>query len=485
MNEQTIIETKQATIRFDGLVAVDNVDFAMKDGEAVGIIGPNGAGKTTFFNLLTGFFPPTEGKIYYAGKDITAVPEYDRVMLGIVRTFQLVSVFDSLPVLDNLVLSTIRFGNDYKAKNKFFFGDAHRSDIMATCMEELEVMGITDKAKLMTSELSYGDKRKLEIAVALSLKPKILLLDEPFAGLSDQEIGEVSRIISRVKEQLSLVIIEHKISRIVDLIQRLCVMHEGKLIAEGAPVGGVIRPQRARGILGKRGGTDMLSVKNIDVAYGHAKVLHDISLELAPGEMVFIAGRNGAGKTTFLKSIAGFVKPSQGTIMFYDKNIAGLPPEKVALLGIRYVFQDKRVFSQLTVKENLELAAYPVKEKISDAIAKVVSIYPKIEKFLELRAGSLSGGQRQILLIGRALVGNPKLLLIDEPTEGLAAGTINDILNVLAMMKGKVPMIIVEQNLSVVGMLADKVYIMKEGKIIREVTDEAEMKDKLQLEQCL
>jgi ABC-type branched-subunit amino acid transport system ATPase component len=229
----------------------------------------------------------------------------------------------------------------------------------------------------------------------------------------------------------------------------------------------------------------MLSVKNIDVAYGHAKVLHDISLELAHGEMVFIAGRNGAGKTTFLKSIAGFVKPSKGTIMFYDKNIAGLPPEKVALLGIRYVFQDKRVFSQLTVKENLELAAYPVKEKISDAIAKVVSIYPKIEKFLELRAGTLSGGQRQILLIGRALVGNPKLLLIDEPTEGLAAGTINDILNVLAMMKGKVPMIIVEQNLSVVGMLADKVYIMKEGKIIREVTDKAEMKDKLQLEQSL
>jgi len=229
----------------------------------------------------------------------------------------------------------------------------------------------------------------------------------------------------------------------------------------------------------------MLSVKNIDVAYGHAKVLHDISLGLEKGDMVFIAGRNGAGKTTFLKTIAGFMKPSQGTINFYGQNIEGIPPEKVALLGIWYVFQDKRVFSNLTVKENLELAAYPVKEKISDAISKVVSIYPKIEKFLELRAGSLSGGQRQILLIGRALVGNPKLLLIDEPTEGLAAGTINDILNVLAMMKGKVPMIIVEQNLSVVGMLADKVYIMKEGKIVREVTDKEEMKDKLQLEQCL
>jgi len=235
MNEQVIIETKKATIRFDGLVAVDGVDFTMNKGEAVGIIGPNGAGKTTFFNLLTGLFSPTDGKIFYDGKDVTSVPEYKRVMMGIVRTFQLVSVFDSLPVLDNLVLSTIRFGKNYSSKNKFFFGDAHQSEIMATCMEELEMMGITDKAKLMTSELSYGDKRKLEIAVALSLKPAILLLDEPFAGLSEQEIGEVSIIISKVKERLSLVIIEHKISRIVELIQRLCVMHEGKLIADGVP----------------------------------------------------------------------------------------------------------------------------------------------------------------------------------------------------------------------------------------------------------
>ncbi|MBA4391630.1 MAG: ABC transporter ATP-binding protein [Syntrophus sp. (in: bacteria)] len=229
----------------------------------------------------------------------------------------------------------------------------------------------------------------------------------------------------------------------------------------------------------------MLSVKNIDVAYGRAKVLHDISLELEPGRMVFIAGRNGAGKTTFLKSIAGFMKPLAGTITFLNKNITGLPPEKVALLGIRYVFQDKRVFSNLTVRENLELAAYPVKEKISTAVEKVMSIYPKMEKFLNLRAGSLSGGQRQILLIGRALVGDPKLLLIDEPTEGLAAGTINDILNVLSMMKGKVSMIIVEQNLSVVGMLGDKVYIMREGKIVQECSDKTDITDKAKLEKFL
>jgi ABC-type branched-subunit amino acid transport system ATPase component len=201
--------------------------------------------------------------------------------------------------------------------------------------------------------------------------------------------------------------------------------------------------------------------------------------------MAFVAGRNGAGKTTLLKSIAGFLKPSSGSILFEGKEITGLVAEKVALLGIRYVFQDKRVFSQLTVRENLELAAYPTGEKITDAIAKVVSIYPKIEKFLKARAGSLSGGQRQILLIGRALVGDPKLLLIDEPTEGLAAGTINDILNVLAMMKGKVSMVIVEQNLSVVGMLADKVFMMNEGKIVMELTDKSEIGNKSKLEQYL
>ncbi len=229
----------------------------------------------------------------------------------------------------------------------------------------------------------------------------------------------------------------------------------------------------------------MLSVKDVNVAYGRAKVLHAISAEVDSGQMVFIAGRNGAGKTTLLKSIAGFIRPVDGSITFDGRTIIGLPPEKVALLGIRYVFQDKRVFSQLTVKENLELAAYPVKEKIGDAIARVVSIYPKIEKFLSLRAGSLSGGQRQILLIGRALIGDPKLLLVDEPTEGLAAGTINDILNVLATMKGKMSMVIVEQNLSVVGMLADKVYMMREGMIIREISDKSEITNKSLLEECL
>ena len=219
----------------------------------------------------------------------------------------------------------------------------------------------------------------------------------------------------------------------------------------------------------------LLTVDAVDAAYGSASVLHKVSLRVDPGEMVFIAGRNGAGKTTLLKTIAGFMVPAAGTVRLEGRDLRGIRPEKVARLGVRYVFQDKRVFSKLTVRENLELAAYPSGERMSDVVARMVSIYPAMEKFLDSKAGGLSGGQRQILLIGRALTGNPKILLVDEPTEGLAAGVIDDIFRLLSEMKGRLSMLIVEQNLPVVARLADRVYVMKEGKIFQELATRAEI----------
>ena len=160
-------------------------------------------------------------------------------------------------------------------------------------------------------------------------------------------------------------------------------------------------------------------------------------------------------------------------------------PEQMAKLGVRYVYQDKRVFTRLTVRENIQLAAFASKEKLDVAIDRVVQIYPKITKFMDTKAGGLSGGQKQLLLIGRALIGDPKLLLIDEPTEGLAAGIIEEVFKVLEMIKGQVSMIIVEQNLAVVRALADRVYALKEGKIPAHLTDAAEIQDNEVLEQYL
>lgn len=229
----------------------------------------------------------------------------------------------------------------------------------------------------------------------------------------------------------------------------------------------------------------MLEVKSIDVSYGHAKVLHDVSIHLQKGEMIFIVGRNGAGKTTLLRTIAGFMQPTQGEINFLGEDIGGMAAEKVANKGVRFVAQDKKVFADLTVKDNMQLAAHAAKEPLEQAIQRLLSIYPKFSKFLNIKAGGLSGGQREMLLIGRALVGEPKLLLIDEPTEGLAAIVIEDIFRILNEMKEKVSGIIVEQNLSVVARLADRIYIMKEGKIEREVVNPAENFDAAELERYL
>lgn len=235
MQHEVILESKSVTKRFEDFTAVDQVCYQLIRGEAAGIIGPNGAGKSTFFNLLTGLYPPTEGQITLFSQDVTKMRADQRVGLGVVRTFQLVSVFNSLSVLDNLVLSVARFDQKFRQRSRFILGSAHPAHVVDECVAALDRVGIPHLAKVPTSELSYGDKRKLEIAMGLALNPKILLLDEPLAGLSDGEITEVLDLVRLVKQELTLVIIEHKISRIVDLVARLSVMHEGKLIADGTP----------------------------------------------------------------------------------------------------------------------------------------------------------------------------------------------------------------------------------------------------------
>ena len=230
-----ILATKGTTKRFDGLVAVNDITYNLSEGESAGIIGPNGAGKSTFFNLLTGYFKPDEGQIFYRGNEITDIPPYERVTQGIARTFQLVSVFDSMTVLENMMLARVRLGRNYQSKTRFFFKNVRHKALMEECFQSLDTMGISDKSEKKTSDLSYGEKRELEIAIALSLNPKVLLLDEPFAGLSQVEIIHISNVIKELKGKFAIAIVEHKISKLMELIDRLSVINEGELIASGSP----------------------------------------------------------------------------------------------------------------------------------------------------------------------------------------------------------------------------------------------------------
>ena len=248
-----VLQAEGLSKHFGGLIAVNEVSFQIQPNESVGVIGPNGSGKTTFFNLLSGLFAPTAGRISFFGREITDLPPDRRVLSGMARTFQLVSVFNSMTVWENLVLSSLRFERESMSGRRFFFLPANREDIRGNCFETMKVVGLEKQWNATTSELSYGSKRMLEIGMALSLKPKLLLLDEPLAGLSDVEIVEVLEILRRIRKNLTLIIIEHKLSKITNLVERLCVMNEGRFICEGEP-DRVLRDQKVRECYWGKGG---------------------------------------------------------------------------------------------------------------------------------------------------------------------------------------------------------------------------------------
>lgn len=232
MSTQPLLETRGVTITFDGFTAVNGVDYRLYPGQAAGVIGPNGAGKSTFFNLLTGLYTPTSGRVLFQGREISRLSPSQRVALGMARTFQLASVVTSLTALQNLLLATCRAHQG--SVRRFFLGSAP-DEAKDLGLEALRKVGLAGKADRSVAELSYGDRRKIEIAMGLALNPEVLLLDEPFAGLSEAEIGDLLELLQGFKGRFALVVIEHKISRLVSLVERLSVMHEGRLIADGQP----------------------------------------------------------------------------------------------------------------------------------------------------------------------------------------------------------------------------------------------------------
>lgn len=218
----------------------------------------------------------------------------------------------------------------------------------------------------------------------------------------------------------------------------------------------------------------MLEVGGLNVSYHKLHVLFDISLKVSRGEVVVVVGRNGAGKTTLFRTIAGFLKPDNGSIVFKGDDIGALPPYKVALRGLKYIQQDKHVFADLTVRENLELASYATKDYEWD---RVLVHFPKLKTLMERKGGNLSGGERQMLLMSQSLLGKPELVLMDEPTEGLAPHVIDDLKSAFKAIRQETTLMIIEQNLPLTAEVSDRIYAMKEGKIVAEISDKHEIKE--------
>ena len=239
MNGEALLRTESLRKEFGGLVANDDVDFVVPEGSIVSLIGPNGAGKTTFFNMLTGVYKPTAGRVYFAGEDMTGKPPHAYTQRGIGRTFQNIRLFQNMTALENVLVGMhVRLkGNLFEAILRTPRVRHEEADARARARELLEYCGLRRKDEVVGRNLSYGDQRRLEVARALATQPKLLLLDEPTAGMNPQETAEFTAFVGRLRteQSLSVLLIEHDMRVVMGVSDHVTVLDYGQKIAEGTP----------------------------------------------------------------------------------------------------------------------------------------------------------------------------------------------------------------------------------------------------------
>ncbi len=230
----SVLAVENLSKRFGSLVAVRDISLTVEDGELRAVIGPNGAGKTTFFNLVSGFLAPSTGSILFEGRDISRVPAHQRVGLGMARTFQITEIFPELTVFENIRIVT-EVAAGYRLRP--WLNRAEAADIRRRIEQTLALAALSDKADRLVGELAHGDQRATEIMMALALKPRLLLLDEPTAGMGDQETYDVTQLIRRLHKdnKLTIVLIEHDMRVVFHLADRITVLDQGGFLAEGTP----------------------------------------------------------------------------------------------------------------------------------------------------------------------------------------------------------------------------------------------------------
>jgi len=478
-----LLELDGVSKQFGAFTAVDDVSFTLDAGEGItALIGPNGAGKTTTYNLLTGKLSPTEGQIRFQGEDITGLSPAQRTERGMGRSFQITNIFEGLTVKRNLRIPIVARSD--RRFDPFGSVDADE-DANGDAEEILGLVGIEDIADIPCENLSYGDKRRVEIGITLATDPDLVLLDEPTAGMNPEETARMVELIEDLDDrtETNFFLTEHDMNVVFSIASRILVLHQGQIIADASPREITESEQVQSAYLGSEGDGDaeirgtrraatserdaavVLELDDIHTAYGQSQVLNGVTLEVREGEIVSLLGRNGAGKTTTLRSIIGIQPAHRGTIRFEGRDITDEAPFRIARAGIGYVPEERDVFTDLTVEDNLELTASR-SEGDEWTIERIYDLFTRLEERRELKAYQASGGEQQMLTVARALLSNPDLLILDEPSEGLAPVIVDDLREILRqVIDTGMTVLLIEQNVSFALALAERNYILNNGGI--------------------
>jgi ABC-type branched-subunit amino acid transport system ATPase component/ABC-type branched-subunit amino acid transport system permease subunit len=477
-----VLEVEGVSKQFGGIRAVRDVSLQIGAGEIHALIGPNGAGKTTLFNLVSGLFAPDAGTIRLQGRDIQGIRSDLICHRGLARSFQITNLFKGLSIYENLRLSlqarSPGRSNVWRDIDSFV-------DVHAETAELVKFLGLEGIEGILGGDLSYGGQRLVDLGIALGSKPQVLLLDEPLAGLAAAERERVANLVQNIATNIPVLIVEHDIDRVLGFSKTVTVMNQGEVLMSGSSEA-VRSDRRVQEIYTGKGTPEvahqrseaardaapLLRFDQVNAFYGKSHILDDAKLDVREGEIVALLGRNGAGKSTLLKTLAGLVPATSGTIQFEGRDIAKLPAPEIARLGIGYVPQGRGLFAGMTVRENLALGRLARKTDGCHGVvwdeAQILRYFPRLKERMDVAVDYLSGGEQQMVSVARAMSGNVRLLLLDEPFEGLAPAVTLELFSVFDQLRPHMGILIVEHNLDLVLALADRVFALERGAVFHQ-----------------
>jgi branched-chain amino acid transport system ATP-binding protein len=479
------IAAQGLAMQFGGVRAVDQLSFAAAPGAVTSLIGPNGAGKSTALNMLSGFYRPTEGQFTLGGEPLAGQSAREIARRGVARTYQTSQLFGSLSVEDNIVLAMGRGRLGPLLGAARLRAPALRTQARAL----LQWCGYHGDPTGMAADLPHVDRRLVEIARALAMDPDAVLLDEPAAGLSREDKEGLAVLLRRIADAgIGVLVVEHDMPLVMGISDHVVVLESGKHLAEGSPTQVQANPAVQQAYLGEAldsglqrdrtavplSGADreMLGVGSLVAGYGASPVLHGIDLSVRSGEVVALLGANGAGKSTLMRALSGLHRPVvSGGIHLDGDDLTSVGAEGIVQRGMVLVPEGRQVFPELSVLDNIRLGAFLQPQDMDARVESMLQRFPRLRERLHQRAGLLSGGEQQMLAVARALMSKPRILLLDEPSLGLAPKVIAELFGALDQLRREgMTLLLVDQMAALALALADRAYVMSSGRIVAQGT---------------